>query len=62
MRIDDPSLMTPEERLTKVAKIFAESILRLRARHALPCDNSQPINGVPLEINDHIKTNNAPGT
>jgi hypothetical protein len=32
----DPVNMTPEERLTEVAAIFAEGVLRLRHRGAIP--------------------------
>lgn len=34
--IDDPSRLTPDERLSEVAGILAAGILRLRARAALP--------------------------
>jgi hypothetical protein len=36
MRPDDPSLLTPNERRTELAAIFAAGILRLRSRAALP--------------------------
>ena len=35
----DPASMTPDERLSEVASIFAAGILRLHARAALSCDN-----------------------
>ena len=38
----DPASMTPDERLSEVASIFAAGILRLHARAALTCDNSPP--------------------
>jgi hypothetical protein len=38
----DPSSMTPDERLSEVASIFAAGILRLHARAALSCDNPGP--------------------
>jgi hypothetical protein len=34
--IDNPSRLTPDERLSEVAGILAAGILRLRARAALP--------------------------
>ena len=34
--IDDPSRLTPDERLSEVASILAAGVLRLRARAALP--------------------------
>ncbi|MBN2293906.1 MAG: hypothetical protein JXM70_15870 [Pirellulales bacterium] len=34
--IDDPSFLTPDERLSEVAGILAVGILRLHARQALP--------------------------
>ena len=36
--IDDPSSLTPDERLTEVASILAAGILRLHTRAALPED------------------------
>ena len=36
---DDPAAMTPDERLSEVASIFAVAILRLHARAALSCNN-----------------------
>lgn len=39
---DDPAAMTPDERLSEVASIFAAGILRLHARAALSCGNSRP--------------------
>ena len=38
----DPASMTPDERLSEVASIFAAGILRLHARAALSCDNPTP--------------------
>ena len=40
--IDDPSSLTPDERLSEVATILAGGILRLYARSALPCDDPGP--------------------
>ena len=37
--IDDPSFLTPDERLSEVAGILAAGVLRLHARAALPGDN-----------------------
>ena len=37
--IDDPSFLTPDERLSKVACILAAGVLRLHARAALPGDD-----------------------
>jgi hypothetical protein len=53
----DPASMTPDERLSEVASIFAAGILRLHARAALSCDNSPPEksqNSAPpgLELSD----------
>lgn len=45
--IDDPSHLTPDERLSEVAGILAAGILRLRARAALPKesgDSEEPEN------------------
>ena len=39
---DYPSSLTPEERFSEVACIFAAGILRLHARAALSCDNPPP--------------------
>jgi len=39
---DDPSSMTPDERLSEVATILAAGVLRLHARAALSCDNPGP--------------------
>lgn len=39
---DDPVALTPQERLLEVATIFADGILRLRARAALPANPDQP--------------------
>jgi len=38
--IDDPSILTPDERLSEVAGILAAGVLRLRAGAALPADDS----------------------
>jgi hypothetical protein len=35
----DPASMTPDERLSEVASIFAAGLLRLHARAALSCDH-----------------------
>jgi hypothetical protein len=35
---DDPLLLTADERLCEIARIFAAAILRLRTRPALPAD------------------------
>ena len=40
--IDDPSFLTPDERLSEVASILAAGVLRLRARAALSDDNPGP--------------------
>jgi len=40
--IDDPSYLTPDERLSEVASILAAGVLRLRARSALPGDDPAP--------------------
>ena len=40
--LDDPSFLTPGERLSEVAGILAAGVLRLHARAALPGDNSGP--------------------
>ena len=53
----DPASMTPDERLSEVASIFAAGILRLHARAALSCDNPPPEksqNSAPpgLELSD----------
>ncbi|MCX7428723.1 MAG: hypothetical protein NTW96_24235 [Planctomycetia bacterium] len=40
--IDDPSFLTPDERLSEVAGILAAGVLRLRARAAFPGDNLGP--------------------
>ncbi|MBU4270540.1 MAG: hypothetical protein KKE86_15785 [Planctomycetes bacterium] len=39
---DDPSFLTPDERLSEVAAILAGGVLRLYARSALSCDNPGP--------------------
>ena len=39
MRPDDPSSLTPDERRSELARIFASGILRLHARAALPGGN-----------------------
>lgn len=36
MRPDDSSLLTPDERRSELARIFAAGIVRLHARAALP--------------------------
>jgi hypothetical protein len=41
---DNLATMTPDERLSEVASIFAAAILRLHARAALSCDNPGPEN------------------
>ncbi len=38
MRPDDPSLLTPDERRSELARIFAAGVLRLHARAALDGD------------------------
>ena len=40
--IDDPSFLTPDERLSEVASILAAGVLRLRASAALPGDDPNP--------------------
>lgn len=40
--IDDPSSMTPDERLSEVASILATGILRLHAGLALGTDHRDP--------------------
>jgi len=40
--IDDPSFLTPDERLSEVAIILAAGVLRLHARAALSGDNPGP--------------------
>jgi len=40
--IDDPSFLTPDERLSEVASILAAGVLRLHASAALPGDNPAP--------------------
>jgi hypothetical protein len=40
--IDDSTFLTPDERLSEVAGIFAAGILRLRARTALLADDTAP--------------------
>ncbi|MCX7429091.1 MAG: hypothetical protein NTW96_26135 [Planctomycetia bacterium] len=40
--IDDPSFLTPDERLSEVASILAAGVLRLHARSAFPADNRGP--------------------
>jgi hypothetical protein len=37
--IDDPSFLTPDERLSEVASILAAGVLRLHARAAIPGDD-----------------------
>lgn len=54
---DDPATMTPDERLSEVASIFATGILRLHARAALSCDypaaeKSQNLAPPGLELSD----------
>ncbi|MDY0169234.1 MAG: hypothetical protein RBS80_22010 [Thermoguttaceae bacterium] len=54
---DDPATMTPHERLSEVAGIFAAGILRLHARAALPTSNlgsEESRNSAPtgLELSD----------
>jgi hypothetical protein len=39
--IDDPTFLTPDERLAEVASILAAGILRLHARAAMP-DDAEP--------------------
>lgn len=39
---DDSSFLTPDERLSEVAGIFAAGVLRLHARAALSGDNLGP--------------------
>jgi hypothetical protein len=36
---DDPAIMTPDERLSEVAGVFAVGILRSHARAAPSCDH-----------------------
>jgi hypothetical protein len=40
--IDDPSFLTPDERLSELADILASGVLRLRARAAFPGDDPRP--------------------
>lgn len=40
--IDDPSLLTPDERFSELADIFAAGVLRLRASSALPAADPSP--------------------
>ena len=40
--IDDPSLLTPDERFSEVAGILAAGVLRLHARAALSGDDPGP--------------------
>ena len=40
--IDDPSFLTPDERLSELAGVLATGILRLHARSALSGDNLSP--------------------
>jgi hypothetical protein len=54
---DDPSFLTPDERLSEVASILAAAVLRLHARAALFGDD--PGRGIPpdsgsggLEVSD----------
>ena len=42
MRPDDPSLLTPDERRSELARIFAAGVLRLHARAALSDDAPFP--------------------
>lgn len=42
MRPDDPSSLTPDERRSELARIFASGILRLHARAALSGDTPFP--------------------
>ena len=42
--MDDPSFLTPDERLSEVASILAAAVLRLRVRAALPGDEPGPEN------------------
>jgi hypothetical protein len=37
--VDDPSFLTPDERLSEVASILAAGVLRLHARAALSGDD-----------------------
>lgn len=39
---DDPSFLTPDERLSEVAAILAGGVLRLYSRSALSCDDPGP--------------------
>jgi hypothetical protein len=53
--INDPSLLTPDERLSEVASILAAGILRLHARAALSGDHLEPgespnSSGIGLEV------------
>ncbi len=56
--IDDPSFLTPEERRSEVASIFAAGVLRLRARAALPAPtcpdlpSTEETRGSCLEVSD----------
>lgn len=45
--IDDPALLTPDQRRTEVASILAAGILRLHTRAALPADD--PALGIAAE-------------
>lgn len=54
---NDPSSLTPDERLSEVACILAAGVLRLHARAALSCDSPGPEksqNSAPpgLELSD----------
>ncbi len=40
--IDDPTFLTPDERLSEVAGIFAAGVLRLRASSSLPAADPAP--------------------
>jgi hypothetical protein len=42
----DPANMTPDERLTEVASILAEGVLRLRRRQAVSAPDSPRIHAV----------------
>jgi hypothetical protein len=40
--VNDPSSLTPDERLSEIASTLADGVLRLHARAALPGDNHRP--------------------
>jgi hypothetical protein len=39
--LDDPKVLTPDERLQEIAGILAAGILRLRSRAALPTESDE---------------------